>query len=123
MFTKYFRDYAAGERGGSTPPARSPKGTPASSGSKGKRPMSPPAGVTSEGPSKRIRASSLGTPPTGSSKPSATPPPPPPIKEEKGVLFSAIPLFLGGGGLYVRSSFAQDEGEVSSMALSLMRGW
>ncbi|KAL0303221.1 UNVERIFIED_CONTAM: hypothetical protein Sradi_6190200 [Sesamum radiatum] len=50
-----------------------------------KRPISPPAMVTSEGPAKRTRASSQGTPPTGSSKRSATQPPLPPIKEEKGV--------------------------------------
>ncbi|KAL0293255.1 UNVERIFIED_CONTAM: hypothetical protein Sradi_6948600 [Sesamum radiatum] len=55
-----------------TPLTCSPKGIPASNGSKGKRPMSPHAGVTFEGPSKRTRASSLGTPPTSSSKPSAT---------------------------------------------------
>ncbi|KAL0411955.1 UNVERIFIED_CONTAM: hypothetical protein Slati_3785200 [Sesamum latifolium] len=78
-------EYAAGENGGGAPSSHSPKGTPASSGSKGKKPMPPPRGVTSEGPAKRTRASSLGTPPIGSSKPSATPPPPPPIKEEKGV--------------------------------------
>ncbi|KAL0439396.1 UNVERIFIED_CONTAM: hypothetical protein Slati_2422600 [Sesamum latifolium] len=81
---------------GNTPPARSPKGTPVSSGSKGKRPMSPPAGVPSEGPAKRTRASSLGTPPTGSSKPSATPPPPPPIKEEKGISPWPSPSSSGG---------------------------
>ncbi|KAL0463288.1 UNVERIFIED_CONTAM: hypothetical protein Slati_0216400 [Sesamum latifolium] len=63
-----------GEKGGRTPPTRSPKGTPTSSGLKGKRTVSPPAGVTSE------------------------------------------------GDLYVRSSFAQDEGEASSMDLALMRG-
>ncbi|KAL0434287.1 UNVERIFIED_CONTAM: hypothetical protein Slati_2763000 [Sesamum latifolium] len=56
MFNKYFWDYAAGERGGDTPPAHLPRGTPASSGSKGKSPMSPPIGVTSEGPAKRTRA-------------------------------------------------------------------
>ncbi|KAL0445088.1 UNVERIFIED_CONTAM: hypothetical protein Slati_2231500, partial [Sesamum latifolium] len=76
MFSKYFRDYAEREKDGNTPPARSPKGTPASSGSKGKRPMSPPTGTPTEGPAKRTRASSLGTPPISSSKPSATPPPP-----------------------------------------------
>ncbi|KAL0433818.1 UNVERIFIED_CONTAM: hypothetical protein Slati_2716100 [Sesamum latifolium] len=100
MFSKYFRDYATGERGGNTPPARSPKGTPASSSSNGKRPMSPPAGVPSKGPVKRTRASSLGTPPTGSSKPSSTPPPPPPTKEEKGVS-SLLPAHLRGGGVCI----------------------
>ncbi|KAL0290211.1 UNVERIFIED_CONTAM: hypothetical protein Sradi_7054900 [Sesamum radiatum] len=40
MFNKYFRDYAEREKGGNTPPGRSPKGTPASSSSKGKRPLS-----------------------------------------------------------------------------------
>ncbi|KAL0462878.1 UNVERIFIED_CONTAM: hypothetical protein Slati_0175400 [Sesamum latifolium] len=119
MFSKYFRDYSAGEKGGATPP-RSPRGTPASSGSKGKRPMSPPAGITFEGPAKRTRASSLGTPPTGSSRPSATLPPPPPPKEEKGI--SSRPSRSSSGGLYVRSSSEQNEGDAFSLALTLMRG-
>ncbi|KAL0416461.1 UNVERIFIED_CONTAM: hypothetical protein Slati_3478000 [Sesamum latifolium] len=85
------------EKGGGASSSRSPKGTPFSSGSKGKRPISPPGGITSEGPAKRTRASSLGTPPTGSSKPSATPPPPPPIKEEKWV--SSRPSRSSSGGL------------------------
>ncbi|KAL0411684.1 UNVERIFIED_CONTAM: hypothetical protein Slati_3758100 [Sesamum latifolium] len=122
MFRKYFQDYAAGEKGGSIPPTRSPKETPASSGSKGKRPMSPPAGVPSEGPAKRTRASSLGTPPTGISKPSVTPSPPPPDQGgEGGFFFSAFPLFLGGaicslffcsrrrGGLFL-GSFSDEGG-------------
>ncbi|KAL0293185.1 UNVERIFIED_CONTAM: hypothetical protein Sradi_6952300 [Sesamum radiatum] len=96
MFSKYFWDYAIGERGGNTPPARSPKGTPASSGSIGKRPISPPVGAPSEGPAKRIRTSSLGTPPSGSSRPSATPPPPPPFKEEKGISPQPSRSSLGG---------------------------
>ncbi|KAL0402485.1 UNVERIFIED_CONTAM: hypothetical protein Slati_4278400 [Sesamum latifolium] len=111
MFSKYLRDYFAGDKGGGTPPSRSPRGTPASSGSKGKRPMSPPSGY---------RASSLGTPPTGSSRPSATPPPPPPLKEEKGA--SSKPSRSPSVGLYVRSSSEQAEGEASSLALTLMRG-
>ncbi|KAL0439419.1 UNVERIFIED_CONTAM: hypothetical protein Slati_2424900 [Sesamum latifolium] len=60
---KYLRDYATGEHGGGTPPSRSPRGTPASSGSKGKRPVSPSLGVILGGPSKRTRASSLVPPP------------------------------------------------------------
>ncbi|KAL0463076.1 UNVERIFIED_CONTAM: hypothetical protein Slati_0195200 [Sesamum latifolium] len=70
--------------------------------------MSPPVGIASEGPTKRTRASALGTPPTGSSRPSATPPPPPPLKEERGV--SSRPSRASSGGLYVRSSSEQDEG-------------
>ncbi|KAL0367046.1 UNVERIFIED_CONTAM: hypothetical protein Sradi_3594700 [Sesamum radiatum] len=37
--------------------------TPASSGSKDKMSVSPPPGTASRGPTKRTRASSLGTPP------------------------------------------------------------
>ncbi|KAL0303217.1 UNVERIFIED_CONTAM: hypothetical protein Sradi_6189800 [Sesamum radiatum] len=62
---------------------RSPKGTQASSSSKGKRSVSPPTGTPPEGPAKMTQASSLGTPPVSSPKPSSTPPPPPPAKEEK----------------------------------------
>ncbi|KAL0445723.1 UNVERIFIED_CONTAM: hypothetical protein Slati_1700200 [Sesamum latifolium] len=120
MFSKYFRDYAEKEKGGNTPPGRSPKGTPTSSSSKGKRPMSPPIGTPLEGPAKRTRASSLETSPVSSSKPSANPLPPPLLKEEKG----APPRSSrsSSGGLYARSSFPQDEGEASSLAISLMRG-
>ncbi|KAL0421053.1 UNVERIFIED_CONTAM: hypothetical protein Slati_3128200 [Sesamum latifolium] len=83
--------------------------------------MSHPTGMPNEGPAKRTRASSLGTPPISSSKPSVTPPPPPPsTKEEKGV--SSRPSRSFSGGLYIRSSFTQEEGEASSLAVSLMRG-
>ncbi|KAL0361930.1 UNVERIFIED_CONTAM: hypothetical protein Sradi_3877500 [Sesamum radiatum] len=48
IFSKYFREYAERGKGGSTPSGRSPKGTPASSSSRGKRPMSPPTGTPPE---------------------------------------------------------------------------
>ncbi|KAL0345833.1 UNVERIFIED_CONTAM: hypothetical protein Sradi_4414600 [Sesamum radiatum] len=118
MFSKYLPDYAARERGAGTP-SRSPRGTLASSGSKGQRPMSPPTRITSEGSAKRTRASSLGTPPTCSSKPSATPPPPPLFKDEKGSPPSH-PEHLGQ--LYNRPSSKHNEGRASSLALTLMRG-
>ncbi|KAL0445045.1 UNVERIFIED_CONTAM: hypothetical protein Slati_2227200 [Sesamum latifolium] len=116
MFKKYLCDYA----GGGTPPPRSPRGTPASNRSKGKRSVSPPPGVTPGGPAKRTRASSLGTPPTSSSKPSSTPPPHPSLKEEKGV--PSRPSRASSDILYSRQSLEQDEEEASSLALTLMRG-
>ncbi|KAL0430672.1 UNVERIFIED_CONTAM: hypothetical protein Sradi_0693200 [Sesamum radiatum] len=123
MFSKYFRDYAEREKGGSTPPARLPKGTPVSSSLKGKRPMSPPTGTPTEGSAKRTRASSLGTPPISSFKPSAIPPPPPPpppVKDDKGGFLSALSLLLRG---FVHSFFLYPGGGGgSSLAVSLMRG-
>ncbi|KAL0462786.1 UNVERIFIED_CONTAM: hypothetical protein Slati_0166200 [Sesamum latifolium] len=87
------------ERRVGTPLPRVRQRNPASSSSKGKRPMSPPSRMPNEGPAKRTRTSSLGTPPISSSKHSVTPPPPPPppTKEEKGVS-SRSPSLLGGGG-------------------------
>ncbi|KAL0415766.1 UNVERIFIED_CONTAM: hypothetical protein Slati_3408500 [Sesamum latifolium] len=98
-------------------PAR--KGAPASSASKGKRPMSPSGGTPSEGPAKRAKAGSTGTLPLSSSKPTVPSPPPPPSREEKGVPPRSPRSF---GGLFTRSSFTQEEGEASSLALSLMKG-
>ncbi|KAL0446408.1 UNVERIFIED_CONTAM: hypothetical protein Slati_1768700 [Sesamum latifolium] len=82
--------------------------------------MSLPTGIASKGPANQIRESSLGTPPTISSRPSATPPPPPPFKEEKGV--SSRQSQPSSGSLYIRPSSEQDEGGASSLALTLMRG-
>ncbi|KAL0444714.1 UNVERIFIED_CONTAM: hypothetical protein Slati_2194100 [Sesamum latifolium] len=87
-------DYAEREKGGNNPPGRSPKRTPASSSSKGKRPMSHPTGTPPEGPAKRTRASSLGTPPVSSSKPSVTPPPDLPPGRRRGLLL-VLPFFFG----------------------------
>ncbi|KAL0355469.1 UNVERIFIED_CONTAM: hypothetical protein Sradi_3993800 [Sesamum radiatum] len=115
IFSKYFQELSdkERERGGSTPTSRSTRGTPASSTSKGKRPMSP-----SEGPAKRTRGGSTGTPAAFSSKPSM-PSPSPPVKEEKGVPpRSSHP----SEGLFSRSSFTPEEAEASSLAASLMRG-
>ncbi|KAL0386272.1 UNVERIFIED_CONTAM: hypothetical protein Sradi_3021500 [Sesamum radiatum] len=86
MFSKYFQELSdkERERGGSKPASRSARGTPASSTSKGKRLMSPSEGAPSEGPAKRTRGGSTGTPPAFSYKPSM-PSPPPPVKEENGI--------------------------------------
>ncbi|KAL0411718.1 UNVERIFIED_CONTAM: hypothetical protein Slati_3761500 [Sesamum latifolium] len=119
MFSKYLRELSEKEKGGATPPSHSGRGTPASSASKGKRPMSPSGGTPSEGPAKRTRASSIATPPASSLRPSAPPPPPPPNREEKGVPPRSP---RSSGGLFSRSSFTQEEGEVSSLAASVMRG-
>ncbi|KAL0313124.1 UNVERIFIED_CONTAM: hypothetical protein Sradi_5711700 [Sesamum radiatum] len=115
MFSKYFQELSdkERERRGNTPASRSARGTPASSTSKGKRPMSP-----SEGPAKRTRGGSTGTPPAFSSKPSM-PSPHPPIKEEKGVPPRSP---RSSGGLFSRSSFTLEEAEASSLAASLIYG-
>ncbi|KAL0409687.1 UNVERIFIED_CONTAM: hypothetical protein Sradi_1903100 [Sesamum radiatum] len=120
MFSKYFQVLSdkERERGGSTPASRSARGTPGSSTSKGKRPMSPSERAPSEGPAKRTRGGLIGTPPAFSSKPSM-PSPPPPVKEEKGVP-PRTPR--PSGGLFSSSSFTPKEEEASSLAASLMRG-
>ncbi|KAL0411661.1 UNVERIFIED_CONTAM: hypothetical protein Slati_3755800 [Sesamum latifolium] len=97
-----------------------PRGPPLLVGRKGKRLVSPLTGIAFEGPAKRTRASSLETPPTGSSRPLATPPPPPPFKEEKGVSFRPSRATLDS--LFICLSLEQDEREASSLALTLMRG-
>ncbi|KAL0447818.1 UNVERIFIED_CONTAM: hypothetical protein Slati_1909700 [Sesamum latifolium] len=117
MFKKYFREQFEKEKGGNTPPPS--RGASAPSASKGKRSMSPSRGMPSDGPVKRARASSTGTPPISSSRPSVPSPPPPPSREEKGVPPRSP---RSSGGLYTYSSFSQEEGEASSLALSLMRG-
>ncbi|KAL0345973.1 UNVERIFIED_CONTAM: hypothetical protein Sradi_4428600 [Sesamum radiatum] len=67
------RQHAAG-----IPLSRSPKGTPASSDSKGKRTASPTGGTTPEASFKKAKMSSLGTPQSNSARPSAMPSPHPP---------------------------------------------
>ncbi|KAL0295360.1 UNVERIFIED_CONTAM: hypothetical protein Sradi_6839500 [Sesamum radiatum] len=118
MFSKYLRDYAVGEHGGGTPPPHSPRGTPTSSGTKGKRPVSPLPGVMSKCPAKRTRENSLGTPPTGSSRPSSSSPSPPALNEERG--FPSKPSRVSSGNLHSLQSFKQDEELSSSLALTLM---
>ncbi|KAL0288349.1 UNVERIFIED_CONTAM: hypothetical protein Sangu_2662500 [Sesamum angustifolium] len=85
MLNKYLCDYATGECSGGIPPSRSPRVNPTSSASKGKRSSSPSIGATLEGPSKRMRASSLGTPPQHVLLGLHLHHPPPPLfKEERG---------------------------------------
>ncbi|KAL0448614.1 UNVERIFIED_CONTAM: hypothetical protein Slati_1417800 [Sesamum latifolium] len=62
MVGKLLRNQS-GNRGGGTPPPRSPMGTPSSSDSKGKRPASASPGTALGGSSKKSRMSPLSTPP------------------------------------------------------------
>ncbi|KAL0294402.1 UNVERIFIED_CONTAM: hypothetical protein Sradi_6889800 [Sesamum radiatum] len=119
MFKKYFSEHSEKEKGGGTPPSRSTKGAPASSASKGKRPMSPSGGTPSEGPAKRAKAGSAGILPSSSSKPTVPSPPPPPSREEKGYLPG---LLAPSGNCSPVLPFTQEEGEASFLALSLMKG-
>ncbi|KAL0361255.1 UNVERIFIED_CONTAM: hypothetical protein Sradi_3810000 [Sesamum radiatum] len=58
--------------------------------------MSPPTGTPPEGPAKRTRASSLGTPLLSSPKPSVTPPPPSASHQGgEGGSSLTLPLFYG----------------------------
>ncbi|KAL0454711.1 UNVERIFIED_CONTAM: hypothetical protein Slati_0810300 [Sesamum latifolium] len=84
MFGKLLRNQSGNCRGG-TPPPRSPRGTPSSSESKGKRPTSASLGTALGGSSKKSRMSSLSTPPSSSTKPSSGLFPPPPLKDKRGV--------------------------------------
>ncbi|KAK4406597.1 hypothetical protein Sango_0666200 [Sesamum angolense] len=120
MFSKYSRDYATGDRGEGISPSQSPRGTPASSSSKGKRSTSPSPGLTPGGLAKRTRASSLGTPPTRSSRSSSTLVHFPSSEEERGV--PSKPSCIFSDSLYSRQAFDQEKEEGSSLALTLMRG-
>ncbi|KAL0455782.1 UNVERIFIED_CONTAM: hypothetical protein Slati_0917400 [Sesamum latifolium] len=89
MFNKYFREFSEKEkekeRGGNTPPSHSARGTfPAPPRERGL--CLPLGGTPSEGPAKKTRASSTGTPPVSSSRPSVPALPPPPAEKRRGCL-------------------------------------
>ncbi|KAL0288946.1 UNVERIFIED_CONTAM: hypothetical protein Sradi_7085400 [Sesamum radiatum] len=84
MFGKLLRNHFGG-RGGGAPRPRSPRETPSSSESKGKRFASASLGIAPGGSPKKSRMGSLSTPPSSSTKPPSGPPPPPTVKDERGV--------------------------------------
>ncbi|KAL0329368.1 UNVERIFIED_CONTAM: hypothetical protein Sradi_4923500 [Sesamum radiatum] len=90
MFRKLLRSQAGGSRGGGMPSSHSHRGTPPSSESKGKRTVSPSAGVGLGGSLKKLRMGSFNTPPSSTVKPPSGPLPPPALKGEKGDPFDVL---------------------------------
>ncbi|KAL0440286.1 UNVERIFIED_CONTAM: hypothetical protein Slati_2511600 [Sesamum latifolium] len=117
-FGKLLRNQS-GNRGGGTPPPRSPRETPPPHDSKGKRPATAPPSATLGGSSEKSRPAPKYLP-SGSSRPSLGLPPPPPVKDERGVPLRTS--LASSDSLHSFSTLEAERGGNLSLVQSLMRG-